>query len=65
MKKQIIIGIVLFLICAAQSATAQTVSGKVTDTDAHAIDGATVILQNIDSTFIDALITDSAMISER
>ena len=39
MKKQIIIGIVLFLICAAQSATAQTVSGKVTDTDAHAIDG--------------------------
>lgn len=59
MKKQIIIGIVLFLICAAQSATAQTVSGKVTDTDAHAIDGATVILQNIDSTFIDALITDS------
>ena len=59
MKKQIIIGTLLFLISLAGTATAQTISGKVTDAEAHPIDGATVILQSIDSTFVDALITDS------
>ena len=51
MKKQIIIGTLLFLISLAGTATAQTISGKVTDAEAHPIDGATVILQSIDSTF--------------
>ena len=54
MKKQIIIGTLLFLISLAGTATAQTISGKVTDAEAHPIDGATVILQSIDSTFVDA-----------
>lgn len=38
---------------------AQTITGKVINIHAQAIDGATVILQTIDSTFVDAVITDT------
>lgn len=60
MKKQIIIILLLFLFSAIETATAQAITGKVTDADAHPIDGATVILQTADSTFVDAAITDTA-----
>ena len=59
MEKQIFIITLLFLFLATGTATAQTISGKVTDTNAHPIDGATVVLQTMDSTFVDAVITDS------
>lgn len=59
MKKQIFIITLLFLFLATGTATAQTITGKVTDTRAQSIDGATVVLQTIDSTFVDAAITDS------
>ena len=48
MKKQIIIGTLLFLISLAGTATAQTISGKVTDAEAHPIDGATLRLERLD-----------------
>ena len=57
MKRYYILAFYILFI--AGTATAQTISGKVTDAEAHPIDGATVILQSIDSTFVDALITDS------
>ena len=59
MKKQIITFTLLFLFLAIRTATAQTIAGKVTDTHAQPIDGATVVLQTPDSTFVDAVITDS------
>lgn len=59
MKKQIIIFLFLFLLSAIETATAQAITGKVTDTDARPIDGATVVLQTADSTFVDAAITDT------
>lgn len=59
MKIQFLIIDLFFLFLATEAASAQTISGKVTDTNAQAIDGATVVLQTADSTFIDAVITDS------
>lgn len=59
MKIQILIIVLFSLFVATEAANAQTISGKVTDTNAQAIDGATVMLQTADSTFIDAVITDS------
>lgn len=59
MKIQFLIIDLFFLFVATEAASAQTISGKVTDTNAQAIDGATVVLQTADSTFIDAVITDS------
>lgn len=59
MKIQILIIVLFSLFVATEAANAQTISGKVTDTNAQAIDGATVVLQTADSTFIDAVITDS------
>lgn len=59
MKKQIIIILLLFLFSAIETATAQAITGKVTDADTRPIDGATVILQTADSTFVDAAITDT------
>lgn len=52
---------VILLVAGFLSGTvaAQTVSGKVTDTAQHPVDGATIVLQMPDSTFIDAAITDS------
>ncbi|MCD7926703.1 MAG: TonB-dependent receptor family protein [Bacteroides sp.] len=60
MKKQILNITLLFLFLAIRTATAQTITGQVTDTDAHPIDGATVVLQTPDSTFVDAAITNVA-----
>lgn len=59
MKIQILITVLFFLFVATEAASAQTISGKVTDANTQAIDGATVVLQTADSTFIDAVITDS------
>lgn len=59
MKIQFLIIALFFLFVATEAASAQTISGKVTDANAQAIDGATVVLQTTDSTFIDAVITDS------
>lgn len=41
------------------SLTAQTVSGKVVNTEQQPIDGATIILQTSDSTFVDATISNA------
>lgn len=59
MKKQILITGLFFLLRAVETVTAQTLGGKVTDADAHPVDGATVVLQTADSIFADAVITDS------
>lgn len=59
MKKQNFIITSLFLFWVIGTTTAQTITGKVTNIHAQAIDGATVILQTIDSTFVDAVITDT------
>lgn len=59
MKKQNFIITSLFLFWVIGITTAQTITGKVTNIHAQAIDGATVILQTIDSTFVDAVITDT------
>lgn len=59
MKIQFLIIALFFLFVATEAASAQSISGKVTDVNAQAIDGATVVLQTADSTFIDAVITDS------
>lgn len=55
MKKQNFIITSLFLFWVIGTTTAQTITGKVTNIHAQAIDGATVILQTIDSTFVDAV----------
>ena len=59
MKKQNFIITSLFLFWVIGTTTAQTITGKVINIHAQAIDGATVILQTIDSTFVDAVITDT------
>ena len=59
MKKYFLTGILLAAGFLSETVTAQTVSGKVTDPAQHPVDGATVVLQMPDSTFIDAAITDS------
>ena len=41
------------------SLTAQTVSGKVVDTEQQPVDGATIILQTSDSVFVDATISNA------
>lgn len=41
------------------TATAQTIQGKVTTSEGKPIDGATVVLQTLDSTFVDATITET------
>ena len=61
MKKQNFIITSLFLFWVIGTTTAQTITGKVTNIHAQAIDGATVILQTIDSTFVDAVITDTIL----
>ena len=59
MKKQNFIITSLFLFWIIGTTAAQTITGKVINIHAQAIDGATVILQIIDSTFVDAVITDT------
>lgn len=41
------------------TATAQTITGKVTDPSNQPIDGATVVLQTLDSVFVEATITNT------
>lgn len=58
MKTKSLRTILLGMFLAGFSAVAaQTVTGKITGPDRKPVDGATVILQNMDSTFIDASIT--------
>lgn len=49
------------LMCGLGAGTlaAQTLTGKVTDTERRAVEAATVVLQAADSTYIDATLTDS------
>ena len=58
MKKYFLVSILLLLGTMLGTATAQTISGKVTDPSRQPIDGATVVLQTPDSIFVEATITD-------
>lgn len=49
MKKYFLVSILLLLGTMLGTATAQTISGKVTDPSRQPIDGATVVLQTPDS----------------
>lgn len=49
---------ILFLFCVV-SIQAQQITGKVTDTNKQPIDGATIVLQTIDSTYISASISNA------
>ncbi len=48
----------LTLLAAAPSFAQQAVTGKVVDGDNEPVIGATVVLQSMDSTFVDAAVTD-------
>lgn len=59
MKSYFLVNILLLLGAFLGTVTAQTIHGKVTDTNGKPVDGATVVLQTPDSTFIDATITNA------
>lgn len=59
MKKYFLVSILLLLGTLLGTATAQTITGKVTDSSDQPIDGATVILQTLDSVFVEATITNT------
>lgn len=59
MKKYFLASILLLLGTLLGTATAQTITGKVTDPSNQPIDGATVVLQTIDSVFVEATITNT------
>lgn len=59
MKKYFLVSILLLLGTMLGTATAQTITGKVTDPSRQPIDGATVVLQTPDSIFIEATITNA------
>lgn len=59
MKTYFLMNIVLFLGTMLGTVTAQTIQGKVTTSEGKPIDGATVVLQTLDSTFVDATITET------
>lgn len=59
MKKYFLVSILLLLGTMLGTATAQTISGKVTDPSRQPIDGATVVLQTPDSIFVEATITNA------
>ena len=50
---------IIFLLAATQLSKAQTVTGKVADNELHPIEGVTIVMQTLDSTFIDATISDT------
>ena len=52
---------IFLLMCGLSAGTlaAQTLTGKVTDTERRAVEAATVVLQAADSTYINATLTDS------
>ena len=60
MKRYFLVSILLLAGVLTSLSMAQTLSGKVTDSRERPIDGATVVLQRIDSTFVDAAVTDTA-----
>lgn len=59
MKKYFLVSILLLLGTMLGTATAQTITGKVTDPSHQPIDGATVVLQTLDSVFVEATITNT------
>lgn len=59
MKTYFLTNILLLLGTMFGTATAQTIQGKVTTSEGKPIDGATVVLQTLDSTFVDATITET------
>lgn len=59
MKKYFLVSILLLLGTMLGTVTAQTITGKVTDPSHQPIDGATVVLQTIDSVFVEATITNT------
>ena len=59
MKKYFLVSILLLLGTLLGTATAQTITGKVTDPSNQPIDGATVVLQTLDSVFVEATITNT------
>ena len=59
MKKYFLVSILLLLCTMLGTATAQTISGKVTDPSRQPIDGATVVIQTPDSIFVEATITNA------
>lgn len=59
MKKYFLVSILLLLGTMLGTATAQTITGKVTDPSYQPIDGATVVLQTLDSVFVEATITNT------
>ena len=59
MKKYFLVSILLLLGTMLGTATAQTITGKVTDPSRQPIDGATVVLQTPDSIFVEATITNA------
>lgn len=59
MKKYFLVSILLLLGTLLGTATAQSITGKVIDPSDQPIDGATVILQTIDSVFVEATITNT------
>ena len=63
MKKQNFIITSLFLFWIIGTTAAQTITGKVINIHAQAIDGATVILQTIDSTFVSSPVVVNKRVS--
>lgn len=59
MRKYFLASILLLLGTLLGTATAQTITGKVTDPSNQPIDGVTVVLQTIDSVFVEATITNT------
>ena len=59
MKKYFLVSILLLLGTMLGTATAQIITGKVTDPSRQPIDGATVVLQTPDSIFVEATITNA------
>lgn len=50
--------VLLLALSGTTSAVAQEISGKIVDVDLCPIEGATVVMQAVDSTFVDAVITN-------
>lgn len=58
-KQSFIITLLLWIAASIGTVTAQTIHGKVTDTEGKTVEGATIVLQTPDSVFVDATITDT------
>lgn len=51
--------IAILLLCCAVAAQAQTITGKITDERQQPIDGATIVLQTTDSTYVGASVSNA------